>query len=85
MPVQRFVVCGQDQSVIEERFVEIGEVQAVLVEVGQALRFIPHNLHILYCSYNIVYVKTKLAGIPNHRILTQAATVRSGCAMWHCS
>jgi hypothetical protein len=29
-----FVVCGQDQSVIEERFVEIGEVQAVLVEVG---------------------------------------------------
>src|SRR5438132_1612670 len=33
--------------------VEIGEIQPVLIEIGQTLRFIPNDFHRVQCSYNL--------------------------------
>jgi hypothetical protein len=35
------VVRGQNQSTVKKSLVEIGEVQSVLIKVGEALRFVP--------------------------------------------
>jgi hypothetical protein len=40
--------------VVEKCLIEIGEVQTMLCKVGEALWFIPNDLHKLYCSYNIM-------------------------------
>jgi hypothetical protein len=44
-PALAGVVGRKDKRRIEKRFIEIGEIQPVFFEVGQALRFVPNNFH----------------------------------------
>ena len=39
------LLCGDDQCVVEKRFIQISEIQPVLVEIGEALRFVPNDFH----------------------------------------
>lgn len=52
----RAAALGWDHHRIKKEFdIEIGEIQAVLVEIREALRFVPRNLHIkLYIRLNWV-------------------------------
>jgi hypothetical protein len=65
MATQRllFVVRRGDQRVVEERLVQISKIQPVLLEVSEALGFVPNNFHEAICSYVLVacqnFVATK--------------------------
>jgi hypothetical protein len=46
-----------DQRIVEKRFVQIGEVQPMLFEVGEALRLVPYDLHDLFVATVYAVVK----------------------------
>lgn len=69
----------QDNGSIEERLVEIGEIHPVLVEIGEPLRFVPNDLHGLFCSYKI----NRRQGLAVAFDVAWAPACRSkGCACW---
>jgi hypothetical protein len=44
-----------DHGSIEEHFIQIGKVEAIVFgDVGEALWFIPNDFHGLYCIYNLI-------------------------------
>src|SRR4051795_11554823 len=64
-PAFASAVRSNDQRVVKECLVEIGEIQPVLGEVGQPFRFVPDDIHRLngscnslenqvFCSYDIL-------------------------------
>jgi len=47
----------KDKGGIEKRFIQIGEIQLVLFEVGEALRFVPSDFHDLFVA--TIYYRIK--------------------------
>jgi hypothetical protein len=44
---------GRTRGGIEKRLVQIGEIQPVLFQVGEALWFVPDDFHMIFCIYNL--------------------------------
>ena len=47
-------VAAENDGMIEEPLVQISEIHPVLDEVGGALRLVPDDFHILFCTYIII-------------------------------
>lgn len=43
-----------NRSVSEEINGEVAEIHLVLVEICEALRFVPNDLHGVFCTYNLI-------------------------------
>jgi hypothetical protein len=49
-PAPALVVRRNDQRVVKKRFIQISEIQPVLVEVGETLWLVPNDFHNYYVS-----------------------------------
>jgi hypothetical protein len=45
---------GKTSALSKKILVEIGEVQPVLIKIGEPLRFVPYDFHGIFCIYILI-------------------------------